>query len=138
MFRRVDGTLLIADYKTAKFTPAADELRPTYEVQLNSYAYIAASMELPEVTGLALLYFEPETEVDHAICPENGYLEGFRMGFKCGVHEIPMGIDLIPALLMQVRELFDLKKAPAGNGKCKECVKLDGLVSLVSGQVSVA
>ncbi len=44
MFLRNDGSYLIADYKTARFTDHQDELSPMYEVQLNGYAQIAEDM----------------------------------------------------------------------------------------------
>ncbi|MBN1644072.1 MAG: hypothetical protein JW856_04575 [Dehalococcoidales bacterium] len=40
VFVKSDGSYIIADYKTARFTPAQDKLLPMYQVQLNSYASI--------------------------------------------------------------------------------------------------
>ena len=36
IFERADGTLVIADYKTSRFTPHQDRLLPVYRVQLNA------------------------------------------------------------------------------------------------------
>ncbi len=41
IFKLKDETYHIVDYKTAKFTGRQDELFPMYEVQLNSYAFLA-------------------------------------------------------------------------------------------------
>jgi len=38
VFVRNDGSLMIVDYKTAKFTGNQDNLHPMYEAQLNAYA----------------------------------------------------------------------------------------------------
>jgi hypothetical protein len=41
ILRRDDGSLFVADYKTARYTGTQDELLPMYVVQLNSYSIIA-------------------------------------------------------------------------------------------------
>ena len=40
VFTHRDGSYLIVDYKTAKYTGTQDQLYPMYEVQLNDYALI--------------------------------------------------------------------------------------------------
>ena len=57
-----DGSHLIVDYKTAKFTAHQDELFPMYEVQLNAYAVIGEQKGIAPVSGLALVYTEPVTD----------------------------------------------------------------------------
>ena len=47
-----DGSHLIVDYKTAKFTAHQDELFPMYEVQLNAYAVIGEQRGVRSCVGL--------------------------------------------------------------------------------------
>ena len=84
-----DGSLIIIDYKTARYNPE-DHLRPLYEVQLNVYARIAENLAprsgypFPcRVQTLGLMYYDPLTEVDH---PDKINTRGFlwssmRTGF---------------------------------------------------------
>ena len=61
---KVNKTLVVVDYKTARFTENQDSLLPLYRVQLNSYAFIAERIGLGRVSALALVYYEPVTDVD--------------------------------------------------------------------------
>jgi hypothetical protein len=45
-----DGSFMIVDYKTAKFTGNQDNLHPMYEAQLNAYAYISERIGFGSVT----------------------------------------------------------------------------------------
>src|SRR6266850_1211312 len=54
IIRRPDGTLLISDYKCARFTDKADELLPLYAVQINVYALIAERIGLGRTTAMNL------------------------------------------------------------------------------------
>jgi hypothetical protein len=54
IFLKTDNSYIIADYKTARFTPTQDSLLPMYEIQLNSYALIGEQYGLKPVTDLAL------------------------------------------------------------------------------------
>lgn len=127
VFETPDG-ILIADYKTARYTPNQDSLAPIYEVQLNAYAYIAATTDLPPVRGLALIYFEPETEPHHAVAPENHMPHGFRMGFAAYVKPIPLDTGRIPALLQRAREILERDAPPTGREGCKDCMGVAELV----------
>jgi len=66
-----DGSHLIVDYKTAKFTGTQDQIYSTYEVQLKAYALIGESLDLNPVSGLALIYMEPITHSIAAAQDEN-------------------------------------------------------------------
>jgi len=59
MFQLKNKSYVILDYKTARYTGNQDELLPMYEVQLNSYAYIAERIGLKPISWLGLLYYEP-------------------------------------------------------------------------------
>ena len=72
-----DGSHLIVDYKTAKFTAHQDELFPMYEVQLNAYAVIGEQKGFAPVSGLALVYTEPVT--DDATAKKDANQTGLRV-----------------------------------------------------------
>jgi ATP-dependent exoDNAse (exonuclease V) beta subunit len=62
--RKANGSLLVLDYKTSRFTENQDSLLPLYRIQLNSYAFICERIGMGNVSALALVYYEPVTDVD--------------------------------------------------------------------------
>lgn len=131
---RPNGTLLIVDYKTARFTPHQDRLMPIYRVQLNTYALIAEAIGMGTVSGLALLYTEPVTDEDAAVAPETARADGFAMGFSANVHHLPLDVDMVEPLMTRALDLLDLPAAPPGRETCKDCEKLEGLVGVLLGK----
>ena len=58
---------------------------------------------------------------------------GFDIHFKATFHEVKLEPDkLIPPLLQQARDLFDLPGAPKGRDKCRDCELLELLIDLSS------
>lgn len=116
---RQDGSLVIADYKTARFTEHQDELAPMYETQLNAYAMIAHRLGWAPVTGLMLLYMEPHAESAH----EDGHQDeaGLRMGFRANARPVPLDVGRVPMLMRKARALWDADEPPAGKEGCKDC-----------------
>jgi hypothetical protein len=128
-----DGSHLIIDYKTAKFTPHQDELFPMYEVQLNAYAVIGEQNGLAPVSGLALVYTEPVT--DDATAAKDTYQteSGFLMEFSAHIRPVDLAPDKIPLLLVKVREIFDQIHPPESREGCKDCTLLQNLIALAGG-----
>ncbi|CPR12123.1 ATP-dependent helicase/nuclease subunit A [Mycobacterium bohemicum DSM 44277] len=123
IFEYADGSLLIADYKTARFTDAENKkLMPRYTLQLNAYARIAAECGPAPISRLALIYMEPATKGDTVNYCGNCREDGFVMGFQARVVEIPVDDDLLNDALAKTREIFDLSDAPNGAPGCKDCV----------------
>lgn len=110
IFKLKDNTYQIIDYKTARFTGQQDELLPMYEVQLNAYAYLAEKYGFQPVSKLALVYFQPEQDLD----PET-----FKLKFDTYQLEIELQADLIPSLLAQARQVVLAEKMPEGKADCK-------------------
>jgi hypothetical protein len=133
IFERPDGTLLFADYKTAKHTGNQDTLLPLYEVQLNGYAYIAAALGWEPVSALALIYTEPETDEAHAHPSRAGRATGFAMGFAAKIVPLKLEPTRIDPLLRRTRNIVLADAPPEGRTACKDCIKLAGIVGLLAG-----
>lgn len=132
VFEFRDGSLLIADYKTAKFTATQDKLFPMYRTQLNAYAAIAERIGYGHISRLALIYTEPVT--DKAIAAADGVHrpDGFSMAFTARLLDVDLDLNTIPPLLVRVRQILDAAAPPAGRLGCKDCEKLDGILRLMA------
>ncbi|MFC1897655.1 PD-(D/E)XK nuclease family protein [Chloroflexota bacterium] len=129
IFTKSDGSHLIVDYKTAKYTEGQDRLMPVYQVQLNAYAKIGEQCGLNPVSGLALIYMEPITDSDSALYVGNNREYGFDMGFSATVHWVDLNLDSIPVLLARAKDIYELSTAPEGLQGCRDCVSLDNLIT---------
>jgi len=137
IFQREDGSYFIIDYKTAKFTPAQDSLLPIYEVQLNAYAYIGKRQGFHPVSGIALVYMEPQTDLDTRELDSLLFKDGFLLGFAGHLVELKLEAEKkIPPLLKEVRRIYDHQKPPPGKEGCEDCRLLDELIATVRGKVS--
>lgn len=132
LFLLADGTLCVADYKTARYTANQDYLAPMYVVQLNGYAVIAERLKMGKVSKLGLIYFEPQTEDDDCTNDANHRTTGFAMGFCAHIASVELNPDrwLFP-YLKQARELADMAHPPAHNQGCKDCTIVSHVVSLL-------
>jgi hypothetical protein len=129
---RADGSHLIVDYKTAKFTAHQDELFALYEAQLNAYAHIGERAGLSPVTGLALVYTEPVTDEAAAQKDANTTGQGFLMEFSAHILPVDLKPKLVPKLLRRVREIYDLKRPPESLPDCENCALLENLFTVAS------
>lgn len=124
-----DDSIVILDYKTAKYTKNQDLLMPIYKTQLNCYALIAEKTMGLKVKKLALVYNEPVTDVDNIdnVIFDNGY----NMRFK--THVVPISLDknLVQDLLYIARDIINLKNPPEAENGCKDCERIDELLNLL-------
>ena len=132
IFRMVDSSHAIVDYKTAKYTQNQESMYQQYEAQLNAYAYIGARQGLAPVNTLALVYMEPVT--DEAAAGQARVVDeaGFSMDFKATV--VPVALkpeELIPRLLKKVQQIARMDVPPPGVETCKECDAVDGLLQVM-------
>jgi hypothetical protein len=127
---RSDGSHIIVDYKTAKYTATQDKLFPMYEAQLNAYALIGEQRDLAPVAGLALVYTEPITDEAAANEDTNHRGSGFAMGFAAKVVEVTLDSNLIMSLLERARKIYDLQTVPGGRDGCKDCELLEDLLDV--------
>jgi len=126
VFKLRDGSYHIVDYKTARITQVQEELFETYKIQLNSYAYIAERIGFKPVSGLSLIYMEP----DAARPPLRD--RPAALGFIAAHRSVELRADrIIPPLLEEVRKVLSRSTPPRGIAGCEDCEALRGLVDVV-------
>ena len=125
-----DGSHLIVDYKTAKFTAHQDALFPMYHAQLNAYAVIGEQRGFSPISGLALVYTEPITDNATAAKDANLTASGFVMEFSTHIQPVDLAPGRIPQLLAKVREIYDRERPPQSRAGCTDCEFLKNLVEV--------
>ena len=133
VFVRSDGSHVIVDYKTSRYTPHQSRSLPGYEAQLNVYALIGAQCGLAPVSGLALVYTEPVTDE----APKNGAIvhesEGFSMGFSANIVNVELKPGMVRPLLEKAKQICDSPVSPKARRGCRQCGYLDDLLQVVRG-----
>lgn len=131
LFRAKDGSFVIIDNKTARFTQGQDALLPLYQIQLNAYAWIAERKGLAPVSKIGLVYIEPQNEMDAGI----GQVDGFTMPFKARSIEVCLDSDkLIRPLFRIFRMLHEMTSPPKGRLACMDCKSLSSISSLLTAR----
>ena len=136
IFRLADGSFHIVDYKTARLTEKQEELLPLYEVQLNVYAYICTKelKEFSPISGLSLIYTEPQTGPQAATNPEVVLSGGFALHFSATQKPVKVQpTKRIPELLRRARAIYDQQPAPKGRAGCEDCDNFARLLNLTAG-----
>ena len=131
IFRERDGSLTIVDYKTAVYSEHQDELRPIYEIQLNTYAMIAEHLKLGHVKKLLLIYFEPKADFDDMNKKGIRVPGGMRMLFKATPVNVPINPASVESAMALSRLFINMQEMPEGREHCKECKKLKDLMSVL-------
>jgi hypothetical protein len=135
MFRMRDRSFHIVDYKTAKATVRQDELLPLYRIQLNAYAYICAHgrRKFSPVSGLSLIYTEPQTDFRADTHPEVMRGEGFALHFAAKLERVELDPEgMIPPLLREARAIYDQQPAPRGKLGCEDCDNFARILNLLT------
>ena len=134
IFKLADGSYVIVDYKTSRYTAAQEGMFKNYEVQLNAYAFIAERLDISPVSKLALVYMEPATDKETAQEPGLVDSRGFVMGFHAKVVEVELRqSQLLPPLLRRARSIWDMDAPPNGIRDCKDCAAVNGLLETLGG-----
>jgi len=131
IFNKKDGSYIIADFKTAKYTQKQDELLPMYETQLNAYALIGSQQGISPVSSLALIYTEPVTDETATARDDHHHETGFIMGFSAHIEQVALNPGSVQALLTKTREIYELATIPPYTDGCKNCQCLEGLLEIV-------
>jgi len=117
-----DGSWFIMDYKTASLTEYQKKLLPLYEAQLNAYAYLAQKKFKKSITGLALVYFDPEYKnlKDEIILQRTK--DHFFFGFKPTIIPVKlMDPEWVEDLCRNLFEILSSDKPPKGKANCPGC-----------------
>ena len=132
-----DGTYGVIDFKTAYHDKdKSDPLRPMYEVQLNSYAYLLEAQG-KEVSRLALAYFQGDTGfINENLSPVDLVHDwGHYFQFFVEMDTIKLSCTkLIPPLLKRVDQIFDLDEMPAMSQGCRNCERLADYLEARTGK----
>lgn len=137
-FEMNDGSVMIPDYKTAKFTDTQDKVLPMYAVQNNCYAIIQNRTYGHTVSSIPLIYCEPV--IDIGLVDQDNYerlycADGFNMKFSVHVVEIEIDPSLVFDLLKKAWALLH-GHMPDGRENCPDCKKLGDLVNLIYSETS--
>lgn len=135
IFKMKDGSYVIVDYKTARYTPGQERLFPIYRVQLNCYAYLANRLDLGPVSQVALVYMEPITDETHAASPKLVNGQGFTMELAATV--VPVDLDpdgVVPPLALMARKINELEVPPKARDNCRNCLATDTMISELSSE----
>ena len=123
-----DGTFVVPDYKTAKYTASQDELLPMYEIQEICYPIIYGYKN----AKLFLVYMEPQTEANKAYsCVTKS---GFDMGFSAKTVPVENDRKKVRRAFEITREIYEMAEAPKDKDWCKECEKMDKVMELIKGK----
>lgn len=136
IFELTDGTFIVPDYKTARYTDNADALLPMYQIQLNAYKEIAEAGIFPNVSALYLVYFEPLTDEENA--KTGSSLSGMAMNFIVNIKPIEINKPQLESALKTTREIYDLQVAPEGRIGCKDCEAITELIRVSTYKESVS
>jgi hypothetical protein len=126
MFRLVDGTLAILDYKTARFTEGQDKLLPIYSVQLSGYRWIAKMLGMGETSVAGLIYYEPNSEAT----PEDITVDGFKMTFTAHILPVQTDLDQFEHYIQEAKRIAELLTPPPSVEKCKDCLLIEEIRGL--------
>ena len=124
----------IIDYKTARYTVTQSELFPMFEAQLNAYAFIAKHGGFfSPVTGLSLVYLEPDTDflLNSRLLERSA--EQLMLGFSPKVKSVEIKPDsFIEGLLQKATEISNLSEPPRPTPTCQNCRLVEHLSNTVS------
>lgn len=128
IFALGNGTLCIADYKTAYHRGTDDPLYPTYYIQLNAYAVLAEHLGFGQVSKLALVYTEPMTSDLSARQNDIRRDDGFALGFRAEILEIPLNRQAVIDFAYAAHKLYTAIVAPKPTGTCIDCERTAALI----------
>ena len=106
-----------------------------YEAQLNAYAYIAERVGISPVSGIGLIYYEPQTDLGIEDVDDVLLEYGFIMRFRAKLVSLTLDPDgIIPPLLKQARRIDDLREASKGKDGCRDCARVRIISTLVMAE----
>jgi len=127
-----DGSYADLEYKTSPYKGDDDPWLPVRATQVNGYGYLLPRQEAAyPITLGGIVYFQLETDLDDDALLDSLTDSGFRVPMRATAVEVEMEPEeIIPPLLKQARELFDLEAPPKGRSGCEDCELFASLMDL--------
>jgi len=127
-----DGSCGVIDNKSAKFKGEDDPFWPAYPTQVNGYAFLLQRQEEEySVSRGAIVYFEVQSDLHGDSLLKIVTRSGIRPEFRVKAVEVEINPEeIIPPLLKQAREIFDLEAPPKGRSGCEDCELVASLMDL--------
>ena len=133
VFHLEGGSYHVIDYKTSRLSSAQGAMYPSYEVQLNAYAYICARVGLAPVEALTLLYLDPDTDVASSPHWLERSRDDFMLGFTPKLRTVEIRPDsFVEGLLVRAASIDRMPTPPPPTSGCKNCSLVAGLFDLVT------
>jgi len=126
-----NSQLWIMDYKTSKRGDKASDWDPLYHAQLNMYAEIAEALGMGQVAKLSLVYYEPVVEPALVKIAEMVKPDGFAMGFKPLVLDVPRVPGTAQRLVEAAKRILAIGPGNPPMPDCKDCDYVQKLAQLV-------
>ncbi len=130
VFKKKDGSLVLVDYKTAKYKGADDPFMPIYETQLWGYARLLEHAGVGTVSSAALVYFANTLSDYGEKSLDLLTSEGLRVPFAVQIHEVKLDLPALNPLLKAFRDYADRSAPPESVDGCKVCKRLNLLFDL--------
>jgi hypothetical protein len=128
------GDYHIVDYKTSRLSTSARGMYPRYEAQLNAYAYIANRTFFSPVSGLSLIYLDPDTALEGELDVVARTRSEFLLGFTPKLQPVELQPDTyVEQLLALAGDIYNLDVPPPGRSECPDCSAVDALATLTQG-----
>ncbi|MCX7643124.1 MAG: PD-(D/E)XK nuclease family protein [Armatimonadetes bacterium] len=126
LWKLSDGSLFIADYKTAQLSENQKALFPLYEAQLKAYAYLAEKNG-HKVSKLALIYLQPQRYANKPDKLAEINAERFVLHFDCAVKFVEgWSLSEVEEMVVEVGSILRQQSPPDGKENCAGCESLKG------------
>lgn len=133
MYRRIDRSVFIADFKCAQQSGRSGTSSLLASAQLASSAFIANHAGYGPVSGMGLIYTDPAFDLSPDQLNRLMQHDGFYMRFRCRLVEVVMKTAPdVPTLLKMARDLYD-GPLPPPKVDCDDCRRMARLFWLVEG-----
>lgn len=125
-----DGSLILVDYKSAKYKGDEDPFMSCYRTQLLGYTILLEHHRIGTVKKAALIYFE-NILADYKEKPLDLLTnDGMRVPFTVKIHEVEIDRKALDPMLKAFRAYADAATLPEGRKGCKTCERLKVLFDI--------
>lgn len=127
VFRRSDDSLVLVDYKSAKYKGEYDPFLPCYEAQLLGYTHLLEANGIGKVNCAALVYFENQLTAYKDDPLALFTADGITVPFSVNVHPVEIDRKALFPMLKSFRSFVDMVGLPEGVDDCQNCERLNKL-----------